>query len=53
MGIKDVGEWKHYAVQRFKGIIDLTVRNSLGTQSAIPDWAAAKIKESWNVGGEK
>jgi hypothetical protein len=49
MGIRDVGEWKYYAFQRFKGIIDSTVRNSLGTQSAIPDWAAERIKESWNV----
>jgi hypothetical protein len=53
MGIKDVGEWKAYAFERFKGIIDLVVRNSLSTNSAIPDWAVERIKESWNVGGEK
>jgi hypothetical protein len=28
----------------------LTVRNSLKTQSPIPEWAAEKVKESWNVG---
>jgi hypothetical protein len=48
-GPKDVGEWKSHAVQAFKSILHLTVRNSLKTQSPIPDWAAAKIKESWNV----
>lgn len=49
MGIKELGEWKAYAVERFKGILDLTVKSSLSTKSPIPDWAAAKVKEAWNV----
>jgi hypothetical protein len=49
MGIRDVGEWKAYAIERFRSILHLTVRNSLKTQSPIPDWAAEKVKESWNV----
>ena len=48
MGIRDVGEWKHYAFERFKGILDLTVKNSLKTNSPIPHWAAVRIRESWN-----
>jgi hypothetical protein len=51
MGIKELGEWKAYAVERFKGILELTVKGSLQTKSPIPDWAAAKIKEAWNVHG--
>ena len=49
MGIRDVGQRKYYAMERFKGILDLTVHNSLKTNSPIPDWAAEKIKELWNV----
>jgi hypothetical protein len=49
MGIRDVGQWKYYAMERFKGILDLTVINSLKTRSPIPDWAAEKVRESWNV----
>ena len=49
MGIRDTGEWKHYAMTRFKGILDLVVRNSLQTNSPIPPRAAEKVRESWNV----
>ena len=49
MGIRDFGEWKAYASQRFVGILHITVRNSLATRSPIPDWAAEKVRESWNV----
>jgi len=49
MGIRDDGEWKHYAIERFKSILYLTVRSSLKTRSPIPDWAASKVTESWNV----
>jgi hypothetical protein len=44
MGIKDTGEWKNHAVQAFKSILHLTVRNSLKTQSPIPDWGLQKSK---------
>jgi hypothetical protein len=49
MGCKEVGEFKAYAFERFKSILHLTVRDSLKTNSPIPDWAAEKVKESWNV----
>lgn len=49
MGIKDVGEFKSYAVERFRGILDLTVKSSLQTRSPIPAWAAEKVKEAWNI----
>jgi len=49
MAIRDVEEWKSYAIARFKGILDLTVKSSLQTRSPIPDWAASKIREAWNV----
>jgi hypothetical protein len=31
MGIKDVGEWKAYAIEGFKGILELTMKSSLQT----------------------
>ena len=46
MGIRDVGKWKAYAFERFKGILDLTVINSSKTNSPIPDGAAEKVAES-------
>ena len=46
---RDVGQWKYYAMTRFKGILDLVVRSSLKTNSPIPLWAAEKVQESWNV----
>lgn len=49
IGIKELGPWKAYAVERFKGILDLTVKQSQQSRSAIPDWASLKIKEAWHV----
>jgi len=49
MGIRCIGEWKHYAFTRFKGILDLTVKNSLKTRSPVPDWASRRIRDAWNV----
>jgi hypothetical protein len=49
MGIRDFGKWKFYAVERFKGILDLTLKNAGKTNSAIPGWAKERIKEAWNV----
>jgi hypothetical protein len=45
---EELGELPETA-QRFVGILHLTVRNSLATRSPIPEWAAEKVKESWNV----
>lgn len=50
MGIKQWGEWKKYAVERFHGILELTVKSSLQTRSPIPKWAADKVCEQWNIG---
>jgi hypothetical protein len=49
MGIRDFGEWKAYALERFKGILNLTVHAADETRSAIPAWAKVRIKEAWNV----
>ena len=50
MGIKQFGEWKKYALERFHGILELTVKSSMQTKSQIPEWAAAKVREAWNIG---
>jgi hypothetical protein len=49
MGIKDFGEWKFYAIERFRSILDLAVMNADKTKSAIPAWAKERIKTAWNV----
>jgi len=49
MGIRDFGEWKSYAAQRFVGILHLTVLNADKTRSAIPAWAKSMIKIGWNI----
>jgi hypothetical protein len=49
MGIKDLGEFKLYAIERFKGILHAAVKTSLKTNSPIPPWAAAQVIEAWNV----
>ena len=49
MGIHDVGEWKFYAMDRFKGILDLALKNSLKTRSPVPDWAKERIETAWNI----
>lgn len=49
MGITDLGEFKLYAVERFRGILHMAVKTSLKTNSPIPPWAAAQVIEAWNV----
>jgi hypothetical protein len=49
IGIQNAHEWEAYAIERFKGILDLTVKSSVQTHSPIPAWAAEKVKEAWNV----
>jgi len=49
IGIKDLGEFKAHAIDRFKGILHMAVKTSLKTNSPIPEWAAAKVIEAWNV----
>jgi hypothetical protein len=47
MALKSLGEFEKYAFERFRGILDLTVKNSAATKSPIPVWAAEKISECW------
>jgi hypothetical protein len=49
MGIKDLGEFKFSAIERFRGILHATVKSSLRTTPPMPKWAAAKVIEAWNV----
>jgi hypothetical protein len=48
MGIKDLGEFKFTAIERFRGILHRTVKTALST-NAIPAWAQAQVIEAWNV----
>ena len=49
MGIKDLGEFKFLAIERFRGILHTVVKSSLKTNSPIPSWASAPVIEAWNV----
>jgi hypothetical protein len=50
MSIKDLGEFKFSAIERFRGILHATVKASLRTDpQPIPPWAAANVIEAWNV----
>jgi hypothetical protein len=49
MGIKDLGEFKFFAIERFRGILHATVKASIRSDPPIPDWAASKVIEAWNV----
>jgi hypothetical protein len=47
----NVGEFKAYAIDRFKRILHTVVKTSLKTDSSMPAWAAEKVVEAWNVPG--
>jgi hypothetical protein len=49
MGIKDLGEFKFSAIERFRGILHATVKASIRSDPPIPDWAAAQVIEGWNI----
>src|SRR5262245_50798319 len=49
MALKDIGEWKAYAMERFHGILTMTMKNSLKTRSPVPEWASRRISDAWNV----
>jgi hypothetical protein len=49
MGIKDLGAFKFLAIERFKSLLHSTVKASLRSDASIPDWAAARVVEAWNV----
>jgi hypothetical protein len=48
MGINDLGEFKAQAIERFKGLLPMTVKARLKT-TQIPAWATAGVIEAWNV----
>jgi len=49
MGIKDLGEFRQYAIERFRGTLHRTVKATIGNNSPIPPWATARVIEAWNV----
>jgi hypothetical protein len=49
MGIKDLGEFKFSAIERFRGILHRTVKAAIGNNSPIPPWAESRVIEAWNV----
>jgi hypothetical protein len=49
MGIKDLGEFKAYAIERFRGILYQTVKAAIGNNSPIPPWAECRVIEAWNI----
>ena len=49
MGIRDLAEFQLYAIDRFRGIIQMAVKTSLKTNSPIPTWAAAQVMQAWDV----
>jgi hypothetical protein len=51
MAIADLGEFKFLAIEWFKGLLHSTVKASMRTDPPIPDWAAAKVVEAWNISG--
>jgi hypothetical protein len=51
MGIKDLAEFRLYAIDRFRGIVFAAVKTSRKTNSPIPTWAEAKVIEALDVPG--
>jgi hypothetical protein len=49
MSIKDLGEFKFSAIERFRGILHATVKSSRRTDPLIPEWAAVQVIEGWNI----
>ena len=49
MGIKDLAEFRLYAIDRFRGIVFAAVKTSRKTNSPIPPWAEAMVIETWNA----
>ena len=49
LGMKTVGELKAYAFERFRGILEMTIKAADKTNSPVPDWAKEQIKTGWNM----
>jgi hypothetical protein len=48
-GFPTIGELKVYFVERFRGVMFLTLNNAGKTNSAVPPWALERIKIAFNV----
>ena len=48
-GFKTVGDLKAYFIERFRGVLFLTLKNADQTNSALPQWARERIETAWNV----
>ena len=49
MGIKDLGEFKVHAIERFRGSLCQTVKAAIRDNPPIPEWALPQIFEAWNI----
>ena len=49
MAIKDLGEFKFAAIERFRGILHTTVKSLLKTGPGMPEWAIDQVREGWNI----
>jgi hypothetical protein len=49
MGIKTPSDFRAYFLERFAGVLNLTIRNADKTRSSIPSWAKARIEAAWNM----
>jgi hypothetical protein len=50
MGIDNLGDFKVHSVERFKKNLHWEVKATLRTNpQIIPDWAAARVIEAWNI----
>jgi hypothetical protein len=50
-GFKTVGALKAYFIERFRGIMFLTLKNADRTNSPVPRWALERIRTVFNVQG--
>ena len=48
-GFKTIGKLKSYFIERFKGIMFLTLNNAGKTNSPVPPWALERIRTAFNV----
>jgi hypothetical protein len=46
MPIADLGEFKFFAIERFRGILHTVVKSSIKNNSPIPLWAGAQVIEA-------
>jgi len=49
MGIKTSCDFRAYFLERFSGVLNLTIKNADKTLSVIPIWAKQRIEIAWNI----